>query len=300
MSFIKSIFVFVFLFPLVVSAQISGNAAYKKGNSLYGSERENPYRNLQQKNIIATDSTVVFNINVLLNKKADFYKITLGVSEEAPTVSGAIQGINKRIDGFTKSISQLVEKNHIFVDFITQNRVLGYDIDKEKETAKQKITGFEVKKNIIITLKNKEDIEKIILKATDFQIYDVIKVDYIDEDLQEIQKYLEKEAYGILEKKKADYFQKNKREIVGSPIITASFDYIFPSQQYQSYTVSESSSIDVFSSRYDKEYLRKENTFYYEGIHYSGFDKVLNATNPEVGTQYVLHLEAKFNVKKNQ
>lgn len=288
MSFIKSAFIFVFILPFFANAQISGNSAYKKGESgAYSSYR----------NIIATDSTVVFNINVLLNKKADFYKITLGVSEEAETLPIAIQGINKRIEGFTKSISHWVEKKNIFVDFITQNRVLGYDIDKEKQTAKQKITGFEVKKNIIITLKNQEDIEKIILKATDFQIYDVIKVDYIDEDLQEIQKYLEKEAYGILEKKKADYFQRNKREVIGSPIVTTDFDYIFPSQRYENYIVSESSSIDV-SSRYDKEYLRKENTFYYQGIHYSGFDKVLNATNPEVGTQYVLHLEAKFNVKK--
>lgn len=288
MSFIKSAFIFVFILPFFANAQISGNSAYKKGESgAYSSYR----------NIIATDSTVVFNINVLLNKNADFYKITLGVSEEANTLPIAIQGINKRIDGFSKSVSHWVEKKNIFVDFITQNRVLGYDIDKEKQTAKQKITGFEVKKNIIITLKNKEDIEKIILKATDFQIYDVIKVDYIDEDLQEIQKYLEKEAYGILEKKKADYFQRNKREVIGSPIVTTDFDYIFPSQRYENYIVSESSSIDV-SSRYDKEYLRKENTFYYQGIHYSGFDKVLNATNPEVGTQYVLHLEAKFNVKK--
>lgn len=288
MSFIKSAFIFVFILPFFANAQISGNSAYKKGESgAYSSYR----------NIIATDSTVVFNINVLLNKNADFYKITLGVSEEANTLPIAIQGINKRIDGFSKSVSHWVEKKNIFVDFITQNRVLGYDIDKEKQTAKQKITGFEVKKNIIITLKNQEDIEKIILKATDFQIYDVIKVDYIDEDLQEIQKYLEKEAYGILEKKKADYFQRNKREVIGSPIVTTDFDYIFPSQRYENYIVSESSSIDV-SSRYDKEYLRKENTFYYQGIHYSGFDKVLNATNPEVGTQYVLHLEAKFNVKK--
>lgn len=288
MSLIKSAFIFVFILPFFANAQISGNSAYKKGESgAYSSYR----------NIIATDSTVVFNINVLLNKNADFYKITLGVSEEAETLPIAIQGINKRIDGFSKSVSHWVEKKNIFVDFITQNRVLGYDIDKEKQTAKQKITGFEVKKNIIITLKNQEDIEKIILKATDFQIYDVIKVDYIDEDLQEIQKYLEKEAYGILEKKKADYLQRNKREVIGSPIVTTDFDYIFPSQRYENYIVSESSSIDV-SSRYDKEYLRKENTFYYQGIHYSGFDKVLNATNPEVGTQYVLHLEAKFNVKK--
>lgn len=288
MSFIKSAFIFVFILPFFANAQISGNSAYKKGESgAYSSYR----------NIIATDSTVVFNINVLLNKNADFYKITLGVSKEANTLPIAIQGINKRIDGFSKSVSHWVEKKNIFVDFITQNRVLGYDIDKEKQTAKQKITGFEVKKNIIITLKNQEDIEKIILKATDFQIYDVIKVDYIDEDLQEIQKYLEKEAYGILDTKKADYFQRNKREVIGSPIVTTDFNYIFPSQRYENYIVSESSSIDV-SSRYDKEYLRKENTFYYQGIHYSGFDKVLNATNPEVGTQYVLHLEAKFNVKK--
>lgn len=290
MSFIKSAFIFVFILPFFANAQISGNSAYKKGESgAYSSYR----------NIIATDSTVVFNIQILLNKKADFYKITLGVREEANTLPIAIQGINKRIEGFTKSISHWVEKKNIFVDFITQNRVLGYDIDKEKQTAKQKITGFEVKKNIIITLKNQEDIEKIILKATDFQIYDVIKVDYIDEDLGGIQSLLEKEAYAILDKKKADYFQKNKREIVGSPIVTANFNYIFPSQRYENYIVSESSSIDV-SSRYDKEYLRKENTFYYQGIHYSGFDKVLNATNPEVGTQYILHLEAKFNVKKNQ
>ena len=234
----------------VANAQFAGNAAYKR-------DRYSRDDFSEKKNVVATDSTVVFYTDVLLNQRADYYKLTLGVRQEGKTPADALKKMNERINGFTKAIRPLASAENVFVDFITQNRILGFDIDKQKETAKQKITGYEIKKNVIISLKNYSDIEQLILQAAEHQIYDVIKVDYINSD----------------------------------------FHYLFPSSRYEKYTVSESSKVDV-PSRYTEEYLRKEDTYYYEGVDYSGFDKVINPTNPEVGIQYILRLRVKYRIKK--
>ncbi len=275
----------------VANAQFSGNAAYKRDRY----SRDDNFS--EKRNVVATDSTVVFYTDILLNQRADNYKLTLGVRQEGKTPAEALKKINERINGFAKSIRTLASAEDIFVDFITQNRILDFDIDKQKETAKQKVTGYEIKKNVIISLKNYSDIEQVILQAAEHQIYDVIKVDYINTDIAKIRKQLLSEAYQISEEKKKDYFSHFKKEILGSPVAESDFHYLFPSSRYEEYTVSESSKVDV-PSRYTEEYLRKEDTYYYEGVDYSGFDKVINPTHPEVGIQYILRLRVKYKIKK--
>lgn len=287
----------VFVFA-IGHAQFSGNQVYKKKNQY-------DYKSLELKeNFGSTDSTLVFNAKILLNQVADQYKLTLGVSEEAENPKKSIEKINSRINQFiAKTASIGIKKEDVFVDFISQTKIYDFDLEKDKNVITQKIKGFEIKKNIIITVNDYSKIEKLMYEASDFQIYDIIKVDYINNNIEKIQQNLLKEAYSIIDQKKEDYFRRFHPEIVENPISSSSFTYIFPNNQYEEYTAFESSDFDIIrgnsnTDNYIKKMERKGKTYYYEGIDYSGFDKIINNENPEIGIQYILNVNVKYKLKK--
>lgn len=287
---------------LNTKAQVGGNQIYRNPN-----QYDRPVKVFTEtnNNYYTTDSTLVISVKVLMNQTADKYKIILGVNEEALTPKKSIEGINQRINGFIKKISFLgIKEDNVFVDFISQTKIYDYDIDSNQNTVTQKNKGFETKKNIIITVDKYALIEKIIYEASDFKIYDVIKVDYMNADIDKIQENLLKEAYSVLDKKKDNYFSLFKKEIIGSPTANSGFSFVFPKSQYQNYSAFESSDVSYMSNRYDVSYIRKEErkakTYYYEGTDYSGFDKVINESKPEIGIQYILSLTVKYDLKKNK
>lgn len=283
-------------------AQVGGNQIYRdKNNNDYSAQKNLPDFN-NANSYFANDSTLVVSVKVLMNKTADRYKLTLGLNEEAATPKIALENINRRINGFIKRISSMgIKHDDIFVDFISQTKIYDYDINKDTQVTTQKMDGFETKKNIIITVNKHSMIEKLISEASDFQIYDIIKVDYINNDIDKIQEDLLKEAYAVFDKKKENYFSLFKKEIIGKPTASSGFTYIFPKNQYQNYTALESASVTYgYDSRYVKKEERKSRTFYYDGTDYTGFDKVINNSNPEVGIQYIMNLSVKYDLKKNK
>ncbi|MCW1963103.1 SIMPL domain-containing protein [Chryseobacterium viscerum] len=283
-------------------AQVGGNQIYKdKNNADYSAPRNLTEFN-NTNSYFTNDSTLIVNVKILMNKPADRYKITLGLNEEADTPKIALENINKRINGFIKRISSMgIKTDDIFVDFISQTKVYDYNINKDSQVTTQKMDGFETKKNIIITVNKHSMIEKLISEASDFQIYDVIKVDYISNDIDKIQEDLLKEAYSVFDKKKGNYFKMFKKEIIGNPTATSGFTYVFPKSQYQNYTAFESANVTYgYDTRYVKKEERKSKTFYYDGTDYIGFDKVINNADPEVGIQYIMNLNVKYDLKKNK
>ncbi len=289
-------------FLSLLKAQVGGNQLYRDKNN-YDYSTPKPLSDFNNTNSYFTnDSTLVVSVKVLMNKTADRYKITLGLNEEADTPKIAIENINRRINGFIKRISSMgIKGDDIFVDFISQTKIYDYNINKDSQTATQKMDGFETKKNIIITVNKHAMIEKLISEASDFQIYDVIKVDYINNDIDKIQEDLLEEAYKVFDKKKENYFKLFKKEIIGSPAATSGFTYIFPKSQYQNYTAYESANVTYgYDTRYIKKEERKSRTFYYDGTDYTGFDKVIHNADPEVGIQYIMNLSVKYDLKKNK
>lgn len=84
-----------------------------------------------------------------------------------------------------------------------------------------------------------------------------------------------------------------------------SLNYIFPASQYQQYSAYESSDFDLMRGYYNNDLMikkleRKSKTFYYEGISYNGFDKIINNQDPEIGIQYIMNISVKYDFKKNR
>ncbi|WP_374400772.1 SIMPL domain-containing protein [Flavobacterium sp.] len=280
----------------VAQAQISGNQIY--GNNRYNENNYN--QNVLPNNTVVSinDNHLTVTVKMLLNKKADGFVITLGLNQEDETVSGCSKKINTRIDGFLDKIKALgIKKENCYIDFISQTKI--YDFNANLETAQQIDKGFEIKKNIIITTSNANSLEKLIAIASDFEIHDIIKVEYFNNDTNAIHNSLFDEALVLAEAKKIRYMKSFGKRVIGTPSATEEFATVFPKTQYKMYQAFESAEIETnYNNRnqYLKKIARKNKTFYYDGISSAGFDKVINPNQTEVGIQYVLTLTMTYKI----
>lgn len=293
---INWIIVILLLTFSVSQAQISGNQIY--GNNSYNGNNYNQ-SNLPNNAVVSiNDNHLTVTVKLLQNKKADGFVITLGLNEEDETVSGCSKKINARIDGFLDKIKTLgIKKENVYIDFISQTKI--YDFEVSGLNSEQVDKGFEIKKNIIITTSNVNSLEKLIALASDFEIHDVIKVDYFNSDTNAIHNALFDEALVLSEAKKIRYMKSFGKRIVGTPNATEEFATVFPETQYKTYQAFETAEIQTnYNNRspYLKKIARKNKTFYYDGISSAGFDKVINPNQTEVGIQYVLTLTMTYKI----
>lgn len=293
---IKLILGLVFLTLSNLSAQISGNQVY--GNSNYNAHNYNAEALPNNSVVAINDNVLTVSVKILCNKKADGFVMTLGLNEEDATVAGCSKKINARIAGFIEKIkSEGVKKENVYIDFISQTKI--YDFEVNGVNSEQVEKGFEIKKNIIITTSNVTSLEKIIALAAAFEIHDVIKVDYFNNDTESIHTSLFEEALVLAEAKKVRYLKAFGKRIVGTPTATEEFATVFPKTQYKMYQAFESAELEMNNynrTPYLKKIARKNKTFYYDGLSSAGFDKVIHPNQTEVGMQYVMTLTMHYKI----
>lgn len=287
----------VLLISPVVNAQLSGNIVYGKShNENYTTER-NRHSNM----IYLSDSTFVLEANVLANVMADNYVVTFGVNEEAATVKECNEAIEKRIRGFVAELVKMgYPETDIYIDMTTQNKI--FDYTTKGNVAEQYLKGFEIKKNIILKLKNIKALDKIVIAASNHRIYDLVKVDYIVTDMGKVYDQLFQSATEIISQKKALYLGVTNAKLTPNVrVYGEQFYSYYPDQLYKTYTAYESS--EVYNNYYNgfvRRDLRKSATFYYDKMNYSGFDKVVNPTITEPAVEFVLMLQIKYQTEKSK
>ncbi|MGC1471602.1 MAG: SIMPL domain-containing protein [Psychroserpens sp.] len=137
-----------------------------------------------------------------MNKVPDFYFIYVGVSQEGKTVKEALSLINGRIANLTKNLNSIeIEKKDYYIDLISQARLYDYKLDKNN--AEQYDDGFEIKKNVIIKLNDINQFDKLVEIAAEQRIYDIIKVDYNNSEMNSIYKEMYGASIEIIQNKKA-------------------------------------------------------------------------------------------------
>lgn len=299
MKILLLIFIFQQCLVNVTQAQHSGNMVYRNSPDYY-----DIFSNKGIRKFSSTENNLDMYVSILLNQKPDKYVITLGVNQEATTPKLCLSKINERISKLTTQLKLMgVSKDNIFIDFISQVKI--YDFEKDEKNAhvyQQLEKGFEIKKNVIIQVNKNDQIEEVIAQASESEIYDIVKVECLNNDMEAIYAKLLNEAKQIIEKKQVDYIQKFSPKILGLPTAEDKFYYSFPKDQYKQYEASESGQLDRddYNSYYLRKIARKNKTAYYDGLNYSGFDKVINNADPEPCIQYVLMLNVRYTLEKNK
>lgn len=291
-------FIGILLFSaLTTVGQVSGNQVFKQyGN--YKNSNNDPAIPSESK-IYLTDTTFFINTSVLMNVTADSYVAIFGVAESAKILKDANTQIDDRIQKFISALNKIgIQQTDIYVDMTTQTRILDYKIDGNY--AEQFISGFEQKKNVIIKFKNIKDLDKMVIAASEYGIYDLIKVDYIVTDPDKIYTQLFQTAMGLLNNKKELYVKTTNIKLKKTSKISGeSFYCLAPPELYKSYT-PQNISTDYYGDSYNRRRkdLQASTTHYYDHINYSTFDKIINPIVTEPTVEFILLLQLKFDVEK--
>lgn len=272
--------------------------AQESGNRNYNAQRRKPVTNSGDLLVTSNGKDLyMVEASVAMNVKADAYVAVFGLSQEAPTAAESNNKVNNLIAAFTRELNTLgIKGSDIYVDFITQNKV--YDYATAGSVTTEKLSGFETKKNIAVRYSDREILEKIIASATKNSIFDLVKVDYVVNDMKSVKARLYDEAVKIIKQKETAYANSFGVKMSPSNIANEKYDAFYPGELYAGYQAYESGNTygDYENRRVIQQ--RKTKTFYYEPLDASDYDLVINQMGIEPMVQFTLYMRVQYDLKK--
>ena len=279
-------------------AQVGGNAAFAQpGGRARAEAAERAKRTLGPRDVPPPGTTFV-EASVLMNVKADEYVAVFGISQEGTTPEEAGRKMDETIRGFTDALKPLgIQGDDLFVDFVAQNRIYGFEV--AGDIAREKLVGFDLKKNVSIHYKDRDLLDRLVLAAAKLKIFDLIKVDYVVKDAAKVQARLVEEAARVVKEKSARYETLLGIKLRPPGQVYAERPSIYyPTPMYDAYTAFEAEGIAAFHRQnYTVQSARKTRTFYYNGLDADGFDAVINPVVIEPVVQFTLYLKVKYEVE---
>jgi uncharacterized protein YggE len=290
----------IIAFNGICFAQASGNAAYaQSGGSTRARQNERSKHVLQQGELPPSATSMFVEANVLMNVKADEYVAVFGVLQEGATVAECSQKMDATLGEFFGELKQLgISGDDFFVDFAAQNKIYGFQVTGS--IARERLVGFELKKNVAVHYKDKMLLDKLVIAASKSKIFDLIKVDYVVRDPAPIQGKLMDDATQVIKQKAATYEKLLGIKLQPPAQVYAEKPSIyFPTDMYDSYAASESEEISSDSDRqkYTIQGARKSRTFFFNGLNADGFDHITNPVVIEPVVQFTLFLKVKYEIE---
>lgn len=268
------------LFSSLIIGQISGNVNYQS---------QQYYSQNTIKIDFPVNADILVSVKGLANVKADAYTAIFSITQTGKTTKEVNELIDQRI---TQSLNEIKLKKNIetFIDMISFVPVYEYETEKKvfnRKTYNEVPAGFEVKKNIHIKFSDPNQLNEFISILSNYEIYDLVKVDYFSNALETIKKEMMNKAKLLIQEK-----IKNYQELLGETFANAekrvTDDYIvnLPVEMYKSYEAYNSSSLN--SKKANINQVSKSVTLYYQPIFNKEFDFVINPTvlEPVIQIQY--------------
>lgn len=265
--------------------QVSGNINYQ--TQVRFSEQ-----NINVGNPSSLDISV--SIKGLANIKADSYVAIFSVTQVGKTT----EEVNELIDGrITKALSEIKQKKgtETYVDMISFVPVYDFEVDKKvfsKKTYIEIPKGFELKKNIHIKYSASDQLDDFIRILSDHEIYDLVRVDYFSNKIEDFKKELMNKAKIILQEK-----IKNYETITGASFSDAEkrvvdgYKVMLPVEMYKSYASYNSTSLNLKKAA-SVNLADKTTSLYYQPIIDKEFDFVINPAilEPVIQVMYEIKL----------
>lgn len=268
------------LFSSFIMAQASGNINYQYQQS---------YNNNTIDINFPSNTDIIVSVKGLANVKADAYTAIFSITQTSKTTKEVNELMDQRI---TESLNEIKLKKGVetFVDMISFVPVYEYETEKKvfnRKTSNEVPAGFELKKNIHIKYTDPNQLNEFISILSNYEIYDLVRVDYFSTELETVKKEMITKAKLLVQEK-----LKNYQELLGETFTNAekkiTDDYIvsLPVEMYKSYEAYNSSSLILKKANINQ--INKSITLYYQPIFNKEFDFVINPTvlEPVIQIQY--------------
>ncbi len=286
----------VFFYCLHVSAQVEGNASYSNSNS-YSDEKlieQTPYADFEK------DNSVLFKVNALFNAIADNYVAVFNVNQVGETASVTNSMMDSRLNSVKQEFINLgIKAEDIYIDMLTFVPEYEYDVQKKlfSKSYNEIPKGFRLQKNIHIRYSESKVLDKLIAVCAQYEIYDLVKVDYYSKNPNAYYDSLRISAKKLLKEKIKDY--KELGLVTDNAIIqiTENSFVKYPQEQYANYQAFNSSSLDAVKKSSTITQVNKTRSSYYNPVTYKGYEIVFNPILTEPVIQYALTMKVKMNFK---
>jgi uncharacterized protein YggE len=286
-------------------AQIAGNAVYNNAHAP-NNNRNVPDVNLALDRVYTYEFGNILEANVLLNVKATSFVAIFSLTQYAKSIEEADAMMNNRVENVKRLLAQEnINTTQVFTDAISLVPTYDFEIVNKRfsKTLNEVPTGFEMKKNLHITFFKHEQINAIISTAARAEVYDLVKVDYVIDNLDELFLKIREDATAIL---------MSKLKHLEATGIHARFNKIgekkgsgYPFEHYAQYYAHKTGIAPHFAANYKKgqptqqlqyNYAEKNKTVYYEKISDRQFDKVINPVVNEPLVQVYISLKGQYEV----
>lgn len=300
----------ILCFSLLLSLSTLTALAQEAGNRVYGNQGTQPpgdvvrrtpkYPETMTESVISETQNLLvttyqfIDAKILTSVDTKEYVAVFGLAQEAPSLQAANKQLQDQIAAFQRGLSTLgIRAEDTYIDFITQNRV--YDYVVKGSTAREKVSGFQIKENLAIRFKEHTLLDQIVPLAAQGGIFDLIKVDYVTSDLSALRAQMTAEAQKIIKQKEEAYTRLGIK-LIPESVSAENFDAFQPFEAYNSYKAYETGTVD---ENYRTVERRKNSTFFFEPLAPGKFDAVLTPIGLEPHVQCTYYLRVKYHVNSH-
>ncbi|HBF88972.1 MAG TPA: hypothetical protein DDX39_10050 [Bacteroidales bacterium] len=294
----------------IVSAQGAGNwyknqAQESVANNRLSNSYDEYYQSANQSiNYITStsnDTVIELTTKVMMNVKSDTYIVILGITQIGDSIETCHQLINARINKFIKKLEKLnIKKEDIYIDFISQVPVFEYEVEKKlfSKSYNEIPKGFELKKNVHIKYTDNKIAEQLLIEAAKSEIYDIIKVDYIIDNVDAVYDTLRQVSINIMNKKVQEFKKLGIQFTSMYQTVSENINSTFPIERYSGYTEFNKASFGAMSKSSSVATISDSKSLYYNKLSYNSFDQIINPTVVEPSVQFSYTIKTRFVLKK--
>ncbi len=246
------------------------------------------------------DTVITIETKILMNVKADSYLAYFGISQVSEKIETCHELINNRINTFIENLKKLgINKNDVYVDFISQMPLFEIEVEKKlfSKTYNEIPKGFEVKKNLHIKYKDINIAEQLLIEAAKNEIYDIIKVDYVINDIESKYDTLRQKAQANLNKKVTELKKSGIKLDAIYQTVSEEINSTYPLERYSSYSAFKNSALSGITKG-TPSLTSKSYSLYYNKLPYNSYDVIINPEIIQPVVQFSYTLKTKYVLKK--
>ena len=185
----------------------------------------------------------------------------------------------------------------VFVDFMAQNQIYGFEV--AGDIAREKLVGFELKKNVSIHYKDRDLLDKIVVAAARSQVYRPDQGRLRGQGHQRRPGQAHGGGRRIIKQKSARYEKLLGIKLQPPGQVYAERPRSTTRRRCTTPTPPGGGGITPANrQKYTVQSARKSRTFFFNGLDGDGFDSVINPVVIEPVVQFTLYLKVKYDVAR--
>ncbi len=292
-----SVSLFLLLFLMLTSrAQEAGNLLYNINDRIKYQVQE-----AIKKATYPNSNIVHIDVSGLYNAEADAYLAIFHLTQVGKSVKEADSLINSRINAFKiAAMDAGINAEDFHTDFLSMVPVYETEVTKKmfSKLYNEVPVGIEVQKNIHVRYYKASNLDKIITAAAFQEIYDLIKVEYFVNNIEDIYAELRTQAIELVKVRIEEYdnlgiaVKGQWRQVSDLKSVN------YPIERYQSFTTTSRPSIQAMRK---KDLLAQEppkNTLFYNMLPANNYDFVMNASMVGPVVQYSYNLQLQVTLER--